>query len=130
MCQYYFSCFYIIENRFKETLNRLKDACPESNVDIGKTIKSFKKTFAQELKMRNRIHHHEPFDDVEIDRIALPAMMATEGSKIWDRRHLSAYRRFSREWSRFARDRSRVMETAVESVASVILREASFLQFP
>ena len=54
MCEYYCSCFYIIQERFTETLNKLKAVCLETKIDIGKSIKSFEKMFKHELRARIR----------------------------------------------------------------------------
>jgi hypothetical protein len=134
MCEFYFGCFYIIRSRFKYTLNKLKIACPMSKIDVGKSLLTFDKSFHQELRTRNSIHHREPFDDVGLDRIMLARILSTGSEQRnlegWEWRHLSAYRKFAREWSHRARDRGRAMEKVIEAVASAILREAMFLQFP
>jgi hypothetical protein len=128
MCEFYFSCFCIIRNRFKYTLNALKKACPSSRIDVGKTLATFDKSFDQELRARNSVHHREPFEDLKLNRIMfLRVLAAGEG---WKEEHLSAYRQFSREWSIRARNRGRDMERVIDTVAAAILKEASFLQFP
>lgn len=132
MCEFYFSCFYIIKNRFKYTLNALKKACPSSRIDVGKTLATFDKSFDQELRARNSVHHREPFEDLKLNRIMLSRVLAS-GERFkegWKEEHLSAYRQFSREWSIRARNRGRDMEKVIDTVAAAILKEASFLQFP
>jgi len=133
ICEFYFSCFYIIRSRFKEVLNKLKAACPDSKIDIGRTLGTFDKTFDQELRARNSIHHRSPFDDVSLDRILLSRIFAESENgrrRGWEQEHRSAYREFSKVWSRRARERARVMESVVDILATAILSEASFLQTP
>jgi hypothetical protein len=97
MCEFYFGCFYIIKNRLKETLNRLKAVCPHSKVHIGKTLRAFERAFEQEIRIRNSIQHHQPYGDVVIERISLARLLASAKSahsKSWERQHLTAYRKF------------------------------------
>jgi hypothetical protein len=133
VCEFYLGCFYIIRSRFKDMLNKLKIACPNNKIHVGKTLGTFDKAFDRELRARNSVHHREPFKDIEIERILLSRVLAS-GERVkgkgWGRQHLSAYRKFSREWSRRARDSGRTMEKVIDTIAAGILGEASFLQFP
>jgi hypothetical protein len=120
MCEFYFGCFYIIKNRLKETLNRLRAVCPHSKVHIGKTLRAFEKGFEQEIRIRNSIQHHQPYGDVAIERISLARLLASgesARSKGWERQHLTAYRKFCSAWSRRARDNAEIVEALIDSVA-------------
>lgn len=131
VCEFYFGYFYIIRSRLKETLNKLKIACPNS-IDVGKWLRLFDKTFQPELRTRNRVHHHTPFEDIGLDRILLPRLLASGeevGSKNWERQHLSAYRAFSREWGLRARERARAVEIIIEGVSAAILKSHRFCSF-
>jgi hypothetical protein len=133
ICALYFSTFYMMECRIKTTLNSLKAACPHNTLQGGKIIRAFKKEFDDELRARNRVHHHEAFDDIELNRISITGVISggeDSQSTFWRGQHVFAYRKFSREWSLQARLRSRIAQSFVEVVALGILTEAPFLRFP
>jgi hypothetical protein len=132
ICEFYFSSFYIMESRIKTTLTSLKVACPKSKLQVGKFIRAFQKEFDYELRARNRVHHHEPFDDIGLNRISITGMVSGSEdlqSKFWRGQHVFAYRKFAKEWSLQAQRRSRTMQSFVEVVALAILTEAAFLRF-
>jgi hypothetical protein len=134
VCQFYFSTFYIMRSRIKTTLNNLKAACPGSNVRVGILLQAFDKVFDRERRVRNQIHHHIPFEDIELNRISITGIISdgepSEGTWFWRMQHRTAYRRFSKQWSLRARDQAIMMEVFVEAVAREILEKAAFLRFP
>jgi hypothetical protein len=134
VCEFYFSSFYIMRSRIKTTLNNLKVACPDSNIRVGILLQAFDKVFDHEIRVRNQVHHHVPFDDIELSRISITGVGSgvehSEGTWFWRMQHRTAYRRFSRQWSLRARHRAIVMQVFVEAVAHEILAKAAFLTFP
>jgi hypothetical protein len=133
VCEFYFSSFYIMRCRIKTTLNNLKVACPNSSLKVSNFLRAFDKEFDYELRARNRVHHHQSFENIEINRISITGIISGDEdvhSKFWRWQHLSAYRRFSRQWSLRAQRRARTMQGFVEAVALGILTEAAFLRFP
>jgi hypothetical protein len=132
MCEFYFGCFYIIRSRLKEVLNKLKDSCPHSRINLGAIIKQFDKIFDYELRSRNRVHHHQPYDDVEIDRIVLPRLLSVGEMphlEAWERRHVKEYRKYAKIWADKAHKQSNIINIFVELVAELILNEAKYLQY-
>src|SRR5260370_35031543 len=102
---------------------------PRSNVEVGRIIKLFKKEFDLELRMRNGVTHHGPFDDVDLSRLFITRIMSDSQDlkgKGWDRMHLSHYREFAARWSKRVKKRSADVQVYVEVVASLRLRYASF----
>jgi hypothetical protein len=133
VCQFYLSIFYMMKCRIKTTLNSLKVACPENRLKIGKFISAFEKQFDYEIRARNRVHHHEAFEDIEINRISITGMLYENQdcqSNFWRGQHMFTYRKFSREWALRARHRAGEMQLFVEVVALGLLTEAEFLRFP
>ena len=57
--------------RIKTTLNNLKVACPNSSLKVKNFLRAFDKEFDYELRARNRVHHHQSFEDIEINRISI-----------------------------------------------------------
>jgi hypothetical protein len=109
MCEFYFSQFYVVENRIKEVMKHLKAFGMANTNDVGKIVRQFQKEFDQELRMRNRAIHHEPFDDPDLDRLLITKVMSTSpdlSDKGWDREHLHHYRKFASSWSKRARRRT------------------------
>ena len=132
VCEFYFSIFYIMRGRIKITLNNLKVACPDSNLSVKGFLRHFDGEFDYELRARNRVHHHDSFEDRGIDRISITGLLSGSEefpSNIWRWHHRTAYRKFSKEWSLRARHRALRMQLFVEAVAGGILSEAAFLRF-
>jgi hypothetical protein len=77
VCEFYFSIFYIMRCRIKITLNNLKLACPDSNLNMKNFLQHFDKEFDYELRARNRVQHHETFDDVGINRISITGILSS-----------------------------------------------------
>jgi hypothetical protein len=133
VCELYFGSFYTIRSRIKLTLNSLKEVCPNANVNVGGVLRIFDKEFDTELRTRNRINHHGPFEDFGIERISIFGVIGSDKdltSQSWARQHVSGYRIFCREWSQRARRQARRMQRFVEAVACAILKHASFLELP
>jgi hypothetical protein len=134
VCEFYFSTFCIIRSRIKTTLNNLKAACPDSNVKVGIFLQAFDKVFDHEIRVRNQVHHHVPFDNIELNRISITGVVSecqhSEGTGFWRMQHRTAYRRFSKQWSLRVRHQATIMEVFVEAIAHEILEKAAFLRFP
>lgn len=131
VCEFYFSIFYIMRGRIKITLNNLKVACPDSNLNVKGFLRQFDKEFEYELRARNRVHHHGSFEDRGIDRISITGILSSSEEvqgNIWHWHHRTAYRKFSKEWSLRARHRALRMQVFVEAVALGILTGAAFLK--
>lgn len=129
MCEFYFAQFYVIRSRLKVVMNSLKLACPHTTIDIGRALKVFDREFDSELRERNALTHHRPFDDLGLSLVTLTGLVAGSMTNpdIWDRRHQSAYKTFAREWSDRAKRRSMAATNFLEAVAQIILRDAAFL---
>jgi hypothetical protein len=131
MCEFYFGQFYIIQNRVKEVLNNFKAIDPGHAVDVGKFLKAFKKEFKQELSMRNGVIHHEPFEDLDLDRLFVTRVILTSPDlkgKGWDKEHLHYYRKFAARWSKRAKRRSADAQIFLEEIALLLLDHADFLR--
>jgi hypothetical protein len=128
VCEFYFSIFYMMRCRIKTTLNNLKLACPNGKLKIGKFLLAFDKQFDYEIRARNRVHHHQAFENVEINRISITGILSEEhvGGNFWRGQHMFAYRKFSREWGLRARRQASEMQCFVEVIAVVLLTEAGF----
>jgi hypothetical protein len=132
VCEFYFSIFYIMRCRIKITLNNLMVACPNSKLNVKHFLRQFDKEFDYELRARNRVQHHESFEDTNINRISITGILSDSEefeSSIWQWRHRATYRKFSKEWSQRARHRALRMQVFVEAVALGILTGAAFLRF-
>jgi hypothetical protein len=134
VCEFYFSTFYIIRSRIKTTLNNLKAACPNSNIRVGSFLKAFDTVFDREIRARNQIHHHDPFDGIDLNRISITGILSdndhSEGPFLWRFLYQTAYRKFSKEWVLRTRQRTMIMRVFVEAVAHEILTKAEFVRFP
>lgn len=133
ICEFYLSCFYVMKNRIKTTLNNLKIACPSCKLRVGNFVKAFEKEFDDELHARNQINHRKPLDDIGITRISITGMLSGNEdphNKMWRFQHVTAYKRFSKEWSLRARSRALRMQVFIEALSAGILTEAAFLRFP
>jgi hypothetical protein len=128
MCEMYFSRFYEFKTRLKELMN-LVNAATGRKLAVGELIKAFDKTFGPELRARNDIHHHARFSDIAIDKVALTHLVSKgdKGPRGWDREHLNAYRRATKEWANRVRERAKIVDLFVNAVAEAILSHCSFL---
>ncbi|WP_151343499.1 hypothetical protein [Rhizobium leguminosarum] len=131
VCEMYFSRFYEMKERLKKHFKAVKVAVPGYQLDVGPFIKLFERSFDEELRARNGIHHHERFQDLALDRIFLTESIATarEGSG-WRREHNADYRRVSKEWAERVRQRAAILDLFMEEVARVTLATCSFLKVP
>ena len=77
VCEMFFGRFYKFKERLKSYFDALKEAVPNHNLEVGSFIKLFERTFDQELRTRNFIHHQSRFEDVAIDRILLTDAIST-----------------------------------------------------
>lgn len=130
MCEFYLGNIYTLRSRLKKFLNNLVQVCPEVNINVGATIKSFDKVFDQELRMRNRVTHHEPFSDLAIERISLTRLLA--GNQTFKKAgveelHLRTYRDFMKSWSQRTRIRSDIVHKLLDEIAKTLVERASFL---
>jgi hypothetical protein len=130
MCDFYFSQFYTIENRLKSVLNNLKEMGLSDGLDIGKIVRKFKKEFERELRARNGVIHHEPYDDPDLERLFVTRMMSANldlKSVDWDKEHLYNYRKFASNWTRRVKRRSSDARIFLDVIACILLDRAKFL---
>lgn len=134
ICEMYFSRIYEFSERMKRCLN-LANNLFTGSINAGPLIKLYAKEFSQELKYRNLIHHHERFDDIAFDKIALLGIMAEsdkQGNRErgWSDEYRIAYRRASKEWADRARRRSKHVEAYLNAIAGLLLEQCKFLDDP
>ncbi len=128
VCEMYFTRFYEFKERVKNYLNALNDAMPEKSIDIGAFVKLFQKVFDQELRERNKIHHHQRFDDIVVNRISLGELFLIENEyKGWEKEHLRDYRQYTKEWVERVRRRGAKMDQFLEAIADTTLKNCNFL---
>jgi hypothetical protein len=128
VCEMYFGRFYEFKERLKNYFDALASAVPEHHLDIGKFIKLFERSFGQELRARNHIHHHNRFEDVAIDRVLLMDSFSTvreDGG--WRQEQSIAYRKFTKDWARRVVKRGEVMDGFLEAIAEATLNNCRFL---
>jgi hypothetical protein len=124
----YFSRFYEFRERLKEYFKAIKAIAPHHTIEVGKFIKLFDKVFDQELRARNKVHHHERFSDIAIDKVMLTDIFSVdERKRAWKLEHLAAYRKVANEWSNRVRVRGAKMEEFLEATASATLTVCNFL---
>lgn len=129
VCEMYFGRFYEFRERLKNYLNALDAALPDRKIDIGKFIKRFDKSFDQELRARNSVHHHQRFADLAIDRVFLAdTLSAQNADAVWLAERNAMYRAFTREWVDRVRRRSSAVDEFLEATARATLKFCDFLQ--
>jgi hypothetical protein len=130
MCEFYLGNVYVLRSRLKTFLNNLVKVCPEIQVDVAATLKSFNRVFDQELRMRNGVTHHEPFSDVVTEKLFITGLLAKHPplkEAALDRVYLSTYRTFVNSWARRVRNRSQTVELLIDSIAELLVQKANFL---
>lgn len=129
ICEMYFGRFYEFSERMKVVADAVCVTQPETKVPFGDLIKHFGKYFKAELKERNSVHHHDRFEDIRLDNIAIiyTAASVKEGRPHLKKRMRSSYREATREWAQRVRRRSTDVEAYLDRVASLILRHCAFL---
>jgi hypothetical protein len=128
VCEMYFGRFYEFKERLKNYFDAIDSAVPEHGLDFGGFVKLFERTFDQELRARNYIHHHSRFEDLAIDRVFLTdsiSMGLDEGG--WRQAHFVAYRKFTREWAQRVVRRGEKMDEFLEAIARATLSSCRFL---
>jgi len=129
MCEMFFNRFYELKERIKRYLNTLAKLAPRHRIEIGPFPKTFEKEFDQELRERNRVHHHGRFDDLAIDRIFV-AHAVSEHRDGWALESERFYREATREWAERVRRRSAKAAQFVDAVAQATLDVCDFLRLP
>ena len=128
ICEMYFGRFYEFKEKLKKYFTAVKEAAPNHGLDIGAFIKLFEKTFDQELRARNSVHHHRRFEDIAIDRVFLMESFSTgHEDKGWRQEHFTAYRKLAGEWAQRVRQRGAKMDEFLEATAAATLANCSFL---
>jgi hypothetical protein len=129
VCEMYFSRFYEFRERTKKYFEAVKTAAPNHSLEIGKFIKLFDKTFYQELRARNGVHHHSRFEDIAIDHLLLTESISLNGGDWgWKSEHMIAYRKLVGEWTQRVRDRGSKMDEFLEAIAAATLSACVFLK--
>lgn len=133
-CEMFFSRVYEFSERMKRCLNLLNETLP-NKLDVGKIVKEFAREFQQELRARNQIHHHDRFDEIQLNKVGLLDSMAgfderNGRDRGWRRETQRVYRAASREWAERAKRRSARAGIFLEAVAQAYLDYADFLKHP
>lgn len=123
----YFSRFYEFRERVKRYLNKLKLF---NDIDIKSVLKQLGHLFKEELRARHGIHHQRRFQDLAIDQVHLTGVLSESLDRDlgWDREHLVAYRRVSREWANRVRRKGVMMDLILDALAGASLNSCSFLR--
>jgi len=130
ICTMFFSSFYVFEERLRLYLNALNKASSPESIDVGRTLKSYRKRFKAELRQRHDGTHVAPFDDATIQAVMLRSMR-DHGDPAGDRAGATyASRKASREWAGHARSGGERIAAFLEAVAGASLTCATFLQVP
>jgi hypothetical protein len=129
ICEMYFGRFYEFRERLKKFLNAVKEVTPDEVVPVGNYLKAYDKMFGEELRERHGVHHHRRFADTTIDWVYLTGVVSVtrESRSGYERGHLTAYRKVTREWARRVRRRSESVERFLEIVTKITLSECQFL---
>lgn len=129
VCEMYFNRFYEFKERLKRYFDAFKAVVPDHKLNISAFITLYGTEFDQELKERNGVHHRRRFEDLAIDKIFLTGILADGPTNYgWDKEHLIAYRKCTREWAERVRVRSAKLDEFIEAVASITLSNCKFLE--
>lgn len=127
-CELFFGRFYQFKERLRTLFDAVGQAVPNHNMDFGKFIRLFDKTFEDEIRARHSVHHRERFDEVAISRVFLLESIATSKlEKGWGKEHLSHYRKAANEWAARTRLRADTMDEFVQAVTIALLKVCPFL---
>jgi hypothetical protein len=130
VCEMYFGRFYEFKERLKKYLNMIHAVDPAYTLEVGKFIKLFENVFDQELRARNKAHHHERFDDIVINKVFITDVISiskSDDSMRLKRQHIVAYRKAANEWSKRVRASGAKMDEFLEAVAEATLTVCNFL---
>ena len=128
VCEMYFSRCYEFKQRLKEYLNTLKDITHGSFNNVKIFLETFDEQFEQELKIRNRIHHHERFTDLLIDRVYLKEKLSeTNEKEAYKQIYQHDYHKVTKEWVQHVQNSVDKMDKFLEVVAKVTLECYEFL---
>jgi hypothetical protein len=130
ICEMYFGRFYEFRSRTKECFKAVNAlAGPVTRLELGQFIKAFDKEFDAEIRERNKVHHHNRFEDIAIDNLMMTALAAVDAptGSAWKRRNDAFYRRASREWAERVVKRSSKLEEYLNAIAEAILASCPFL---
>jgi hypothetical protein len=133
ICEMYFGRFYEFKSRAKQCFNAVKAlGIPNTPANPGLFIKHFDKEFNTELRERNKVHHHDRFEDIAIDNLFITSLLA-QGSKPengLNRRNSAFYRKLSNEWANRAVQRSKKLDEYLNVIAELLLASCPFLAEP
>lgn len=129
ICEMYFSRCYEYRAKLREYLNALQSLSQE-DLPIGNILKAFDKEFKDELRNRNKIHHHRRFSEIRIDQIMLRETLRQETKSVGvfeESQIRREYRRATREWVNHVRITAEKMDTFLEYVSRVTINSRTFL---
>jgi hypothetical protein len=128
VCEMYFGRFYEFKERLKNYFDAVKVVEPKNTLEIGKFVKLFDKVFDQELRARNKVHHHARFEDIAIDKVLVTSVIANANEKKgWEQGRLVAYRKATNEWSKRVSTRGAKMDEFLEAIAEATLTVCRYL---
>jgi hypothetical protein len=129
ICAMFFSSFYVFEERLRVYLNALNKVSAPAQIEVGGTLKLYRKRFKAELRARHDGTHTEPFDDTTIQAVMLRSMreLGPSADRVGG---TYAYRRAAREWAGHARSGGERIAAFLEAVAGASLKVATFLNTP
>lgn len=127
VCEMYFGRFYEFKERLKKYFKALEAVSPNHNLDVGRFIRQYDKTFDDELRARHGVHHHGRFQDLSIDRVFLVGAIATRRSSVETEENRRHYRKLTKEWVRRVRRRAKTLDGILEAVSDATLRTCRFL---
>lgn len=124
----FFGRFYQFRERLKVLSKHVENTIPNYKLGFGEFIKRFDKEFDKEIRARNRIQHHEGFDELTLSRIMILELTALDNdNELYNNLHQSHYRQTAKEWADRARRRAERLDQFVEAVADVLLKVCPFL---
>ena len=129
-CENYLSSFYVIKERFRNYLNKMKEAACISNKSAGLIIKNFEKRFNHEIKQRHSKHHREDFTSENIKRLSMLRLFAPSWEKateFLDREHSLEFRRYMREWHDKVVLRSQHLSEYLDIASQILIALISFI---
>src|ERR1700722_4254717 len=127
-CEMYFGRFYEFRERMKKCFEAINKTRPKKQkLNVGQLVKAFDKAFDQEIRERNKVHHHVSFEDIGINNLFLLTMISQNADNEWRRRGDAVYREESRTWAKRVVNRSKMVERFLNFVAEAILDYCPFL---
>jgi hypothetical protein len=127
-CELFASRVYQFESYWKKHIKQVERRAKPTVTYARQLQKVFKENLDPILTMRNRVHHDQPYSDIEINALSMGELLTMFDDDIgWEVASRPIYRRIANDWVRKVRFTSDQLDIFVGATATIMLETCNFL---